>query len=309
MSRRDWLAAAVITVLAVAIAAYLLRDASDDPAPRSDQEPPSARVMSIGAGNELLDRLAADGWSCFDSLPDPVVKRCFHDALVGDGGTASGEVALTYVDGYIVRASIYTAGERDDGRHVALAEKTARLAGDVLLNGSGPTLVDRLGNRREIEVAGRLVYGHRSPGSSVQVVVESVSYDGRRLPPSNIPPAAELARSAEAGGLSCRDDGASLTCGDDATPSMTVTMSTTDGRVGSLTVSAANYAVPDDPAVLSRVAGYLFETGLGGPRAGAWLRTHADAVAPVRADLGGVHLRLSGGDDHTVYLAVTKITN
>jgi hypothetical protein len=309
MNRREWLAAGVIAVLAVAAAIYLLRDTREDPAQQDESDdPPSARVMSIAAADELIDRLTQDGWRCFDSLPEPVVKRCFIDQVVG-GGTTSGEVALTYQDGYVARANVYAAGERDGGRHVEVAEQTVRLAGDVLLDDAGSVLVDRLGNRREFEVAGRLVYGNRSPGSSVQVVVESASYNAHTLPPPNIPAKAKLTSVAEAGGLTCRDYGATTTCGGRGSPAMTVTIPTADGRVGSLTLSASNYAVPKDPAVVNRVAGYLFETGLGGSRAAAWLRQYADSTAPVRADLGGVHLRIRGGDDHTVYLVIGEITN
>jgi hypothetical protein len=305
MSRRDWLAAAVITVVAVAIAAFLLRDPSEDPEPRDDDDPPSSRVMSTAAADELIDRLTQDGWTCFDSLSEPVVTRCFLDRAVGDGGTLSGEVALTSQDGYVARANIYAAGEG----HVELAERTARLAGDVLLDGSGSDLADQLGDRRELEIAGRVAYGNRSPGSSVQVVVESASYDGRSLPPPNFPAKARLTEVAEAAGLTCQDYGATTTCGGSTSPGMTVTIATAGGRIGSLSLSASNYAVPNDPAVVTMVSGYLFETGLGGPRAAAWLQQHADSAAPVRADLGGLHLRLRGGDDHTVYLAIGEITN
>jgi hypothetical protein len=90
---------------------------------------------------------------------------------------------------------------------------------------------------------------------------------------------------------------------------MTVTMSTASGRVRSLAVSASNFAVPNDPAVVNMVAGYLFETGIGGPRAALWLREHASGPAPDRADLGGVQLRLGAGTGNALYLSVGEITN
>jgi hypothetical protein len=308
MSRRDWLAAAVITVVAVVIAVFLLRDTSDDPAPRSDTDRPSARVMSVAAADDLMGRLARDGWSCFDSLPKPVVKRCFLDRAAGDG-TVSGEVALTYLDDYVARVNVYAAGQQDANAHVALAEQTASLVGDVLLDGAGSELADHVGVPEQIEVAGRMVSGHRSPGSSVQVTVESAAYDDRELPPPDLPSESELVRTAEAGGLSCGAYGSTTTCGGSGSPSMTVTMAKADGRVGSLSISASNFAVPDDPVVVTMVSGYLFEAGVGGPRAGGWLSQHADSAVPVRADLGGVHLRLRGGDDHSVYLTVGEILN
>jgi len=307
VSRRDWFAAAVIAVVAIAIAAYLLRDTGADPKPRDDDAAPSDRVMSVAAADELMRRLTRAGWSCFDSLPEPVVKRCFRDQLAGDG-TVSAEVALTYAEGYLARANVYAEGVHDGGRHVRIAEQAARLVGDVLLDGAGPVLVDRLGEPEEYDVAGRIVHGNRSPGSSIQVVVESASYDGSDLPPVRLPPLHRLIEVAEAGGLVCREHGATTTCSGGGPPSMTVTISTADARVGSLSVSSSNYVVPDDPAVVNRIAGYLFETGIGGPRAAAWVRQHADDPAPVRADLDGVGLRL-GRQGDALYLSIGAITN
>ena len=307
MSRRDWFAAAVIAVVAIAIAAYLLRDTGADPKPRDDDAAPSDRVMSVAAADELMRRLTRAGWSCFDSLPEPVVKRCFRDQLAGDG-TVSAEVALTYAEGYLARANVYAEGVHDGGRHVRIAEQAARLVGDVLLDGAGPVLVDRLGEPEEYDVAGRIVHGNRSPGSSIQVVVESASYDGSDLPPVRLPPLHRLIEVAEAGGLVCREHGATTTCSGGGPPSMTVTISTADARVGSLSVSSANDGVADEPAVVNRIAGYLFETGIGGPRAAAWVRQHADDPAPVRADLDGVGLRL-GRQGDALYLSIGAITN
>jgi hypothetical protein len=310
VSRRDWLTAAVITVVAVAIAAFLLRDGGDDPAPRSHEtEEPSARVMSEAAASDLIDGLTGRGWVCYDSLRDPVIKRCFFDRVVGDGGTLSADVALTYADDYVARVNIYAAGERDGGEHVRLAEQTARLAGDVLLDGAGDALADRVGVRQPIELAGRQVFGNRATGASTQVVVESASYDEPTLPPPNLSVPDVLVRAAEAGGLACQASGSTTTCSGAGQPDMTITLSVAAGRVGSLSISASNYAVPDDPAVVNRIAGYVFEAGIGGPRASAWIRSHADSPTQVRADLGGVHFRLGGGGDRVLYLSLGAIQN
>jgi hypothetical protein len=309
VSRRDWPTAAVITVVAVAIAGFLLRDDGDDPAPRSHEaDEPSARVMSEAAAADLIDELSGRGWACYDSLRDPMVKRCFFDQRVG-AGLVSADVALTYADGYVDRVNIYAAGERDDGEHVRLAEQTARLAGDVLLDGAGNALADRVGVRQPIELAGRQVFGNQAPGASTQVVVESASYDEPDLPPPNLPVPDVLVREAEAAGLACQESGATTTCSGSDQPTMTVTISIAAGRVGSLSISASNYAVPNDPAVANRVAGYVFEAGIGGPRASAWVRSHAASQTPVRADLGGVHFRLVGGGDRALYLSLGEITN
>jgi hypothetical protein len=308
MSRRDWLAAAVIIVVAVAIAAFLLRDTGDDAAPRAVEGPPSARVMSAPAADELIARLEQRGWSCFDSLEQPVVKRCFLDELAG-AGTVSADVALTFADGYLTRVNLYAAGEGDDDRHVTVAEQTAELAGDILLDGAGSEVAERLGDRHEVEIAGRRVFGNRAPGASVQVVVESASYDAK-LPPAEFPSNDVLTRAAKDAGLLCHDDGSSTICsGTAGSISMTVTMSVASGRIGSLSLSASNFAVPNDPVVLNAATGYLFETGIGGPRAAAWVREHAGGAWSARADLGGLQLRLGNGADRAVYLTVSAIQN
>jgi len=310
VSRRDWLTAAVITVVAVAIAGFLLRDGGDDPTPRSHETgEPSARVMSEASAADLIAELSGRGWACYDSLPDPVVKRCFFDRLADASGTVSADVALTYSDGYLARVNIYAAGERDDGEHVRLAEQTARLAGDVLLHGAGDALAARVGVRRPIELAGRQVFGTEAPGASTQVVVESASYDEPVLPPPNLPVPDVLVREAEAAGLTCQQSGSTTTCSASDQPSMTVTLSIAAGRVGSLSISASNFAVPNDPAVVNRVTGYLFEAGIGDPRAIAWIRSHAGSPTPARADLGGVHFRLGAGGDRALYLSLGAIQN
>ena len=271
MSRRDWLAAAVISVVAVAVAAFMLRDTGDDPQPAGSPEP-SERVMSAVAAGDLIDELSGQGWRCYHSLDSPPVKRCFLDEPAGDDGTVSAEVALTYADDYLVRASVYAAGVQDDGRHLDVAARTARQVGDVLLDGAGSQVADRLGDRREIQIAGRRVYGHRAAGSSIQVVVESTSYAGRPLPPPDFPAEAVLIRTAERAGLSCAAGGASATCrSTSGSIRMTITMSAAAGRVRSMPISASNVAVPSDPAVVETVAGYLVETGVGGPAAGRWV--------------------------------------
>jgi hypothetical protein len=308
VSRRDWLAAVVIAVVAVAVAAFLLRDTGDDPAPRSEDAPPSERVMTAAAADELTELLSERGWRCYDSLPEPVVQRCLLDERAGDG-TTSADVALTFADGYVARVNIAATGERDGGRHVEVGEQAARIAGDVLLDGAGDALADRLGDRDETQIAGRRVFGNRAPGSSIQVVVESVSYDAD-LPAPSFPPTDALVRAAETAGLLCHDDGSSTTCsGTAGTVSTTVTIAVVADRVGTLSMSASNVAVPDDPAVVNMVSGYVFETGLGGRRASAWVRDHATGTTPVRADLGGLQFRLGSGGDRAVYLSVGEITN
>jgi hypothetical protein len=308
VSRRDWFTAAFITVIAVAIAAFLLRD--DDPAPRSHGVgSPSARVMTEAAAADLIDELSRRGWACYDSLPDPVVKRCFFDRLGDAGGTVSADVALTYADGYVARVSIYAAGESDHGEHIRLAEQTARLAGDVLLDGAGNALANRVGVRQPTELAGRQVSGNEARGVSAQVVVESASYDEPELPPANLPMPDVLVREAEAAGLTCQESGATTTCSGSGQPTMTITLSIATGRVGSLSISASNYAAPHDPAVANRLAGYIFEAGVGGPRAGAWVHSQAASRTPARADVGGVHFRLGGGGERALYLSLGAITN
>jgi hypothetical protein len=99
------------------------------------------------------------------------------------------------------------------------------------------------------------------------------------------------------------------TCSRSGSVGMTITMSRAEGRIGSLSISASNYAVPDDPAVVNLVSGYLFDTGLGGPAASRWVRAHADSAIPVRTDLGGLHFRLDGGGDRALYVSVGEITN
>jgi hypothetical protein len=308
VSRRDWLAAAGIAIVAVAIAGFLLRDTGDDPAPSDSAEPPSARVMSAATAGDLLRELSRQGWRCYDSLADPIVERCFLDEAAGKDGTASAEVALTYADDYLARASVYASGVQDDGRHLAVAEQAARRIGVVLLDGAGAEVVAQLGDRQEIEIAGRHVYGNRAGSSSIQVVVESASYDGRTLPAPVFPAEAELVRVAEAAGLHCDVGDSSTTCSRSGSVGMTITMSRADGRIGSLSISASNYAVPDDPAVVNLVSGYLVDTGLGRPTASRWVRAHADSAIPVRADLGGLHFRLDGGG-RALYLSVGEITN
>ncbi len=308
MSRRDWFTAAFITVIAVAIAAFLLRDT--DPGPRShDAGDPSARVMTEAAAADLIDELSGRGWACYDSLRAPVVKRCFFDRLDDAGGTVSADVALTYADGYVARVSIYAAGESDHGGHVRLAEQTARLAGDIMLDGAGNALADRVGVRQPTELAGRQVSGSQARGASTQVVVESASYDEPELPSPNLPVPDVLVREAEATGLTCRESSATTTCSGSEQPTMTVTLSIAAGRVGSLSISASNYAVPYDPAVANRLAGYIFEAGIGGPRASAWVHSHAASPTPGQADLGGVHFRLGGGGERALYLSLGAITN
>jgi hypothetical protein len=110
-------------------------------------------------------------------------------------------------------------------------------------------------------------------------------------------------------GLHCDVDDSSTTCSRSGSVGMTITMSRADGRIGSLSISASNYAVPDDPAVVNLVSGYLFDTGLGGPAASRWVLAHADSAIPVRTDLGGLHLRLDGGGDRALYVSVGEITN
>jgi hypothetical protein len=310
VSLRDWFTAAFITVIAVAMAAFLLRDTDDDPARRSHEAgEPSARVMTEAAAADLIDELSGRGWACYDSLRHPVVKRCFFDRLDDAGGTVSADVALTYADGYVARVSIYAAGEIDHGEHVRLAEQTAWLAGDVLLDGAGNALADRVGVRQPTEVAGRQVFGNQARGVSTQVVVESASYDEPELPPANLPTPDVLVREAEAAGLTCQESGATRTCSGSGQPTMTITLSIAAGRVGSLSISASDYAVPHDPAVANRVAGYIFEAGIGGPRASAWLHSQAASRTPARADLGGVHFRLGGGGARALYLSLGEITN
>lgn len=310
MSRRDWFTAAVITVIAVAIAAFLLRDTDDHPAPHARETgEPSARVMSESAAADLIDELTGRGWACYDSLHDPVVKRCFFDRLDDEGGTVSADVALTYADGYVARVSIYAAGERDDGEHVRLAEQTARLAGDVLLDGAANALADRVGVRQPTELAGRQVVGNQTRGASTQVVVESASYDEPELPPPHLPVPDVLVREAEAAGLTCQESGATTTCGGSGQPALTITLSIAAGRVGSMSIAASNYAMPHDPAVANRIAGYIFESGIGGPRAGAWVHSQAASPTPAQADLGGVHFRLGGGGDRALYLSLGAIQN
>jgi hypothetical protein len=310
VSRRDWLTAAVITVVAVAIAAFLLRDTSDDPAPESDEtDEPSAHVMSAAAAADLIDELSGRDWACYHSLRDPVVKRCFFDRLDEDGGTVSVDVALTYADRYLDRVSIYAAGERDEGAHVRLAEQTARLTGDLLLDGSGNALADRVGVGQPIELVGRQVVGNRARGASTQVVVESASYDEPELPPPNLPVPDVLVREAEVAGLTCRKSGATTTCTGAGRPDLTITLSIAAGRVGSMSIAASNYLVPHDPAVANRVTGYIFDAGIGGPRASAWVRSHAVSPTPAQADLGGVHFRLGGGGDRALYLSLGAIQN
>lgn len=313
MSRRDWLAAAVIAVIAAAIAGFLLRDTGDDPQPASadSTEPASEQVMSAAAANALIDELSKQGWHCYDSLDAPVVKRCLLDEPAGDNGWVSIDVALTYADDYVARASVYAAGVRDYGRHVDVAGQTALDVGDVLLDGAGAQVAERLGVRREIEIAGRRVYGNRS-GGSIQVVVESASYDGRTLPPPDFPAASALVRNAETAGMSCDVGDASTTC---RTPpgssiGMTITIAEAVGRVRSLSISASNVAMPSDPVVVNMVSGYLFETDLGGgPAASRWVRAQAGTDIPARADLGGLNLRLEGGGDRPLYVTVGEITN
>jgi hypothetical protein len=311
MSRRDWLAAAVIAVIAAAIAGFLLRDTGDDPQPTGTTEPPSEQVMSAAAASALTDELSRQGWHCYDSLDEPVVKRCFLDEPAGDDGSVSVDVALTYADGFLARASVYAAGVRDYRRHVPLAEQAALEVGDVLLDGAGSQVAERLGDRREVEIAGRRVYGNQS-GSSIQVAVESASYEGRTLPLPDFPAASVLVRRAEAADMSCDVGDASTTC---RTPpggsiSMTIIMAETAGRVRSLSISASNVAVPSDPVVVNMVSGYLFVTHLGGgPAASRWVRSEAGTDIPVRADLGGLNFRLEGGGNRPLYVTVGEITN
>ena len=311
MSRRDWLAAAVIVVIAGAVAGFLLRDTGDDPRPTGGTDPASERVMSAAAAGDLIRELSRQGWRCYDSLDAPVVKRCFLDEPAGDDGTASAEVALTYADDYLVRVSVYAAGVHDHGRHLDVAEHTARQVGDVLLDGAGSQVAERLGDRHEIELAGRRVYGNRAVGSSIQVVVESASYDGRVLPPPDFPAEDRLVRVAERAGLSCDAGGASTDCGPESAGPirMTITMSEAAGRVRSMSISASNVAVASDPVVVNMVSGYLFETGIGGPGASRWVQTQAGTDIPVQADFGGLHLRLDGGGDRALYLSIGEITN
>jgi hypothetical protein len=311
MSRHDWLAAAVIAVIAVAIAGLLLRDTGDDPRPTGSTQPPSEQVMSAAAAGALIDELSQEGWRCYDSLDAPVVKRCFLDEPAGDDGSVSVDVALTYADDYLVRASIYAAGVRDYRRHVDVAEQTAIQVGDVLLDGAGAQVAERLGDPREIEIAGRRVYGNRS-GASVQVAVESAAYDGRTLPPPDFPAASVLVRNAEAADMSCDIDDATTTCRTppDSSIGMTITIAEAGGRVRSLAISASNVTTPSDPVVVNMVSGYLYETDLGGgPAASRWVRAQAGTDIPARADLGGLNFRVEGGVDRPLYVTVGEITN
>jgi hypothetical protein len=313
MNRGEWLVAAVITVVAVAIGSYLLRDIADEPQPTGEGSGSlSEHVMTAAVADDLLRALTQQGWHCFDSLPLPVVKRCFLDQPAGDDGTVSAEVALTYGDEDLDRVSLYAEGEGDAGEHLDVADRTAGLVGDLLLAGAGPEVAEQLGDRHEVQIAGRRVYGNRAGDESIQVVVESASYSGSELPTPELPAEPVLVRNAEVGGMRCDVGNATTTCRTFSNNPirMTITMSLAAGRVRSLSISAYNVATPRDPAVVNMVAGYLYVTDVGGgPAVSRWVHEQAGTTVPVRADLGGLHLRLEGGGARPIYLSVGEITN
>ena len=311
MNRGEWLVAAVITVVAVVIGSYLLRDIGDERPPTGGSDSLSEHVMTVAAADDLMRALTQQGWRCYDSLPAPVVKRCFLDQAAGDG-TVSAEVALTYADDYLDRVSLYAEGAGDDGEHLDLAQRTAGLVGDVLLAGAGPEVAEQLGDRHEIQIAGRRVYGYRAGDESIQVVVESASYSGGALPAPELPAESVLVRNAEAADMSCAVGNATTTCrnSSDNPIRMTITMSVTAERVRSLSISASNVATRNDPAVVNMVSGYLFVADVGGgPAVSRWVHEQAGTAVPVRADLGGLHLRLEGGGSQPLYVSVGEITN
>jgi len=169
-----------------------------------------------------------------------------------------------------------------------------------------------LGDRHEIQIAGRRVYGYRAGDESIQVVVESASYGGGALPAPELPAEPVLVRNAEAADMRCAVGNATTTCrtSSDNPIRMTITMSATAGRVRSLSISASNVVTRTDPLVVNMVSGYLFVADVGGgPAVSRWVHEQAGTAVPVRADLGGLHLRLEGGGSQPLYVSVGEITN
>ncbi|MDO9377949.1 MAG: hypothetical protein Q7T56_03795 [Nocardioidaceae bacterium] len=114
--------------------------ATADPAPDPGAD---TGPMSSAAADELRSRLGDDGWTCYDSLDEPVVvKRCFV-VQPGDAENAAptrGELTLQYEDDAVGALRFRVTGAQGSAGTTALVEQTATSVGDLVLGGEGAAL-------------------------------------------------------------------------------------------------------------------------------------------------------------------------
>lgn len=218
--------AAALVIGAVVLGITALRGSEDagttSPSPVSDgpsasqsaspsAEPsagPSSNVMSASGSDELRKQLTAKGWSCYDSLDNPIVKRCFYYKPDGTGSETTGVLSLQYADADSV-GSMSVRAESPSSAQSALLQEVAGLAGDALLDGNGAKLqqIQQSSTTEGAELAGMRVFGS---DSSFNVYAPDTGFASADSPP--FPPLATTRAAWEKQGLRCATKAGVLSC-------------------------------------------------------------------------------------------------
>lgn len=302
--RAGLLVAVVLTVVAVltagAVVAVVAISGSDgsDGADRSsatgDAEPADDPSEAGPTGSDLVTDLETTGYSCYDSLPDPKVRRCFLSTATQDGNDPSGvrtTVGVEVDPTDVVKAfSVAAVSESRDARaEIAAARRAWRQVAPGLLGSDAGPMASRFGKLVQAQVDWGNVEFRTAPTS---VFVTAV---GRVPPPPEFKglgtSPAEVTTALEAAGFRCD---AGLTC--QRGNGYSALAQPGGDEVGSLSVVAYNPALyrpgSDRPRAIRRqILRISDQLDLGGPDLAGLLDQGfaAGDRVPVGADISGLH--------------------
>ncbi|MFY0406117.1 hypothetical protein [Solicola sp. PLA-1-18] len=176
--------------------------------PKSDDGP-----LKASAADDLRTKLGEQDWTCYDSLEDPVLKRCFV-AKPGTGQYASpvrGEVRFEYGDDELEQVRLYVSGGAEDGVTRALVGDTSTLIGDTLFDAKGSELATlATGTSTDPVDLGDGVSATGSSGTGLTLRTEDAGYEP--IPEIPLPATTEVQSALASKGFACGTKDSSFQC-------------------------------------------------------------------------------------------------